>query len=174
MVDMWMHHDASWWALVLAIVALVLMIPVNLFANFMTPILKNWWATRSEGSLRKPISRLDAELQENVNKESFSRVEVISLKQRLIVGLVSVQSTNLILGAGYVGVWFMFRARQIHLPLLLGVVFVFSILVNAWNLWQINSKIRRDLRRGTERGKAELESLIGKLQKKLDERHTRD
>ena len=56
---MWIHHDAAWWALVLAIVALVLMLPVNLLANFMTPILKNWWAGRSLKTLDQRIGKLE-------------------------------------------------------------------------------------------------------------------
>ena len=59
---MWMGHDASWWALVLAIIALVLMVPANLAANFLTPVLKNWWAARSQAAIKKRIETLEKEL----------------------------------------------------------------------------------------------------------------
>jgi hypothetical protein len=61
---MWLGHSASWWGLVLAILALFLMLPANLLANFMTPILKNWWAERSRKSLELRIERLKATLTE--------------------------------------------------------------------------------------------------------------
>lgn len=60
---MWMGHDAAWWGLVLAIVALALMLPANLLANFLTPILKDWWAERSIESAKRRYKKLVIELE---------------------------------------------------------------------------------------------------------------
>jgi len=38
------------------------MLPANLLANFLTPVLKNWWAERSVASARKRVQKLEAEL----------------------------------------------------------------------------------------------------------------
>jgi hypothetical protein len=57
-----MDHDAGWWSLLVAIVALLLTIPASVGANLLTPVLKNWWAARSIVSLRKRIKSLESEL----------------------------------------------------------------------------------------------------------------
>jgi len=72
---MWLHHDASWWALALAILALILMLPVNLLANFMTPILKNWWAERSAAATRTLIEALEKQLVDHEQYKEMSEGE---------------------------------------------------------------------------------------------------
>jgi hypothetical protein len=61
---MWMGHDGAWWGLVLAVVALVLMLPANLLANFLTPLIQNWIATWGKTSLENRITKLEGELAE--------------------------------------------------------------------------------------------------------------
>jgi hypothetical protein len=63
---MWLHHDAAWWGLVLAIVGLALLLPASILANLLTPMLKNWWAERSVASTRKRIAKLEEELAQAV------------------------------------------------------------------------------------------------------------
>jgi hypothetical protein len=62
---MWLGHDLAWWSFVLAVMALVLMVPANLFANFLTPKLKDWWAERSKASLQKRIKNIEDQLTES-------------------------------------------------------------------------------------------------------------
>jgi phosphate/sulfate permease len=57
-----MHHDLAWWGTFLAVVALVLMLPVSIAANILTPILKNWWAERSDASTQKRIESIEKQL----------------------------------------------------------------------------------------------------------------
>jgi O-antigen/teichoic acid export membrane protein len=61
---MWLRHDASWWALVLAIAALVLMVPANVVSNVLTPLLLNWFATWSNAALERRIAKLENQLAE--------------------------------------------------------------------------------------------------------------
>jgi hypothetical protein len=61
---MWWHHDLAWWGVVLSIIALVLMLPVNLLANVLTPLLKNWFSTWSRTSLENRIGKLEKQLAE--------------------------------------------------------------------------------------------------------------
>jgi hypothetical protein len=76
---MWLHHDASWWALVLAILALILMYPVSLLANLTTPVLKNWWAERSVASLKKRITNLEKQLVDYEQYPELSEAETYIL-----------------------------------------------------------------------------------------------
>jgi hypothetical protein len=57
-----MHHDLAWWGTFLALLALILMLPVAVLANLLTPMLKNWWAERSVASLKKRIEKLEKQL----------------------------------------------------------------------------------------------------------------
>jgi hypothetical protein len=57
-------HNASWWGVALAIAALLLMIPANVFANALTPKVLNWWASRSKASLKERITALIKKLEE--------------------------------------------------------------------------------------------------------------
>jgi hypothetical protein len=57
-----MHHDLAWWGFVLGVLALLLMLPASIFANILTPKLKNWWAERSVAATRKRIEKLEKEL----------------------------------------------------------------------------------------------------------------
>jgi hypothetical protein len=91
---MWLHHDASWWALVLAILALLLMLPVNLLANFITPGLKNWWAQRSTSGLTDRIVRLRGNLAESMVTPLLTDTE-----NELFMGLESI--AYLIWNVGY-------------------------------------------------------------------------
>ncbi len=63
---MW-KHDLGWWGFVLAIATLILAYPLDVLAHLTTPLLKNWWASRSRLTLEERIKSLKAEL-------GFSRV----------------------------------------------------------------------------------------------------
>jgi hypothetical protein len=84
---MWLHHDSSWWALVLAILALVLMLPLNLFANLVTPILKSWWAERSAAATRKRIAALEKQLSDYELKE-LSEAEDYILRSTEVLSML--------------------------------------------------------------------------------------
>ncbi len=58
---MW-KHDLGWWGFVLAIATLILAYPLDVLAHLTTPLLKNWWASRSRLTLEERIKSLKAEL----------------------------------------------------------------------------------------------------------------
>ena len=71
----WPHYDRTTWGLILAVAALVLMIPANILSNILTEKLRNWWATRSQSSLRSRIEMLESELAELEKRPAISEVE---------------------------------------------------------------------------------------------------
>jgi len=91
----WRPHDL---ATFLAIVALVLMYPVSLVANLSKPMLRDWWATRSQASL---IKRHSALLKQ---RDELRDVPVVDEGADLILTFVGVAiatvtfSTHIILG----------------------------------------------------------------------------
>jgi hypothetical protein len=75
----WLHHDLAWWGVFLAVVALVLMLPMNLIANMMTSKLKDWWAARSRTALLKRRDKLIGE------KNAFRPDAVLSEQQDWVI-----------------------------------------------------------------------------------------
>jgi hypothetical protein len=67
-----MHHDLAWWGMFLAVLALILMLPVSIVANLLTPMLKNWWAQRSAASVRKRIEKLERQLADYEQYQELS------------------------------------------------------------------------------------------------------
>jgi hypothetical protein len=61
---MWPHKDLGWWAFVLTVVGLVLLVPASIVANLITPKLKDWWAGRSLISLTNRIVKVRRSLEE--------------------------------------------------------------------------------------------------------------
>ena|ERR1700676_3218468 len=133
---MW-GHDASWWALVLAILALVLMLPVNLLANVMTPPLKNWWAGRSSAALTERIARVKRNLvaaEKNTpltetESELFKALDSITqlvwaigyftLASLLVLGAILIPKTitqrmELIIGIAVFGTIISYRYALVH------------------------------------------------------------
>jgi hypothetical protein len=55
---MWPHKDLGWWGVVVGIACLVLTVPLNILANFLTPKLRVWWTIRSLGSGTKKLNQL--------------------------------------------------------------------------------------------------------------------
>jgi hypothetical protein len=106
---MWLHHDASWWALILAILALLLMLPVNLLANFMTPLLKDWWAGRSVNALTERISRLQSNLSALEKSSVLTETE-----STLFRGMESI--TKLIWNVGYFILAFLWIVADALIP----------------------------------------------------------
>ncbi len=68
-------HGLDWWALVLAIAALVLAYPLSVLANISSPTIKNWWAERSIAALQKRLASLEAQLNDYKENEFLSEVE---------------------------------------------------------------------------------------------------
>ena len=95
---MWLGHDASWWGLVLAIAALVLMIPANIASSVLTPILLNWLASWSSASLEKRIKKLENRLAELEKEPAIDEVQenILWSIATLRMSLLSV-STGLVL-----------------------------------------------------------------------------
>ena len=80
---MFLGHSATWWGIFLSAAAIILTIPLSVVGNLVTPALKNWWAARSEASLKKRIANLEAML---------ARCEQIPpISDAAHIGLVSMQ-----------------------------------------------------------------------------------
>jgi hypothetical protein len=61
---MWPHKELGWWASVLTVIGLVLLLPASIAANLLTPKIKNWWSERSIASLRERVEKLEKEFAE--------------------------------------------------------------------------------------------------------------
>ena len=68
-------HDLSWWSLALSILALVLMIPASILANFLTPTFVSWFLSRNKKSLDKRIAMLEQRLAELKKYPTISEAE---------------------------------------------------------------------------------------------------
>ncbi|MGC2420153.1 MAG: hypothetical protein WA405_00720 [Candidatus Acidiferrales bacterium] len=89
-----MHRDIGWWAFVLAIVALIVTYPLEVLAHLTAPRWKDWWAERSERSVRKRVEQLEEELREYEQKyKLLSEAEeyiLMSIEVGALLGGVSV------------------------------------------------------------------------------------
>ena len=72
---MWPHKELGWWGFVLAIATLILSYPIDVIAHLTSPILKNWWASRSRSALEERIKSLKAELGEMEKHPALSETE---------------------------------------------------------------------------------------------------
>jgi hypothetical protein len=86
---MFLHHDLTWWAFVLSVVALVGTYPLSLLANLTSPAIKNWWAERSAASTRKRIEKLEKELRECETYPLLGELEDAALKAIEAIGLLA-------------------------------------------------------------------------------------
>jgi uncharacterized membrane protein SirB2 len=93
-----MPKDLTEWSFVISITALVLIIPLNVASNILTPMLKNWWASRSNKELSKRIARLEKELflAEMLPVLSETEDEILIGIQRLFMHVGA--SVHLLLG----------------------------------------------------------------------------
>ncbi len=57
-----MPTDLGTWGFILSLVALVLLYPAGVLVNLTTPKIKNWWASRSQATLKKRIHILQSRL----------------------------------------------------------------------------------------------------------------
>jgi hypothetical protein len=67
--------DVNKIALVLAIVALILMYPVGVFANLTSPRIRDWYSTRSQKGLRERIVELEQRLERSRSTWTFTPAE---------------------------------------------------------------------------------------------------
>ncbi|MFZ0884838.1 MAG: hypothetical protein WAN14_15675 [Candidatus Acidiferrales bacterium] len=158
-----MHHDASWWALVLAILALVLMLPVNLLANVITPTIANYVFTRTKKSLIKRITRLEGQLAEVEKNPAITEVEnqILWGLRSIHIRIIGVESITIIVF--YFGISALADIHNQAYKLFFAFVFVILILNFAL---QIYLRYEHDFRfnRSPDRRKA-LSTEIEKLKK---------
>jgi hypothetical protein len=58
----WPHKDLAWWAFVLSVLAILAAYPIEVLAHITAPKWKNWWAERSEASMKKRVDKLEKQL----------------------------------------------------------------------------------------------------------------
>jgi hypothetical protein len=57
-----MPKDSATWSLYISIAAVILIVPLGILTNVITPKLQNWWAGRSRASLTRRVHKLRCEL----------------------------------------------------------------------------------------------------------------
>lgn len=161
---MWLHHDLGWWGVVLAIVALLLMIPASILANMITPILLNWFSMRSRRSLRNRIMRLETRLADLEKIAPIDEVqnEILWQMARIRRYLVAVQVN--IIGVVYIGVAILspdtksrtFTLFAVATMLILTLEVVLSLVITFRPSWryQRSPSVRRRIRQEIEQLKA--------------------
>jgi|SRR5580692_1391914 hypothetical protein len=162
---MWMHHDSAWW---LGIIALVLMIPANLLANFLTPVLKNWWATRSIKitSLKKRIEKLETSLSKIETIPVLTPFQHSVLRGIAQIGWLISSVGNLVIGLVIIlSVWYELAGNRIP-DFVFGLLFSFTI-AKMIVLQLTVARLASAAAMGTEKGREELRASIDKLKAKL-------
>jgi len=116
---MWLRHDASWWALVLAIAALVLMVPANVVSNVLTPLLLNWFATWSNAALERRIAKLENQLAELEKNPAIDEAQEQILWGITTLRMMALSLSSALLLIFYVGLgcWSTRQIRIQHLTL---------------------------------------------------------
>jgi hypothetical protein len=76
-------------ALILAIVALVLATPLNVAANLLTPICRDWYIGRSQSKIKKRLSEIALEITsiETLTPQDLQDAVVSSIELLLMVGV---------------------------------------------------------------------------------------
>jgi len=89
---MWLGHDLGWWSFILSVAAVILAtigIPVAIIAPLIAPKLEDWWATRSDTSIRERIATLERRLSEyERGYEQLREAEVWMLKGIQVLGIL--------------------------------------------------------------------------------------
>jgi hypothetical protein len=162
-------HDLGWWGFVLAIVALVLAYPLDVLAHLTTPVLRNWWAGRSEATLRRRILKLEQEIDSANVLPELTKFEDVALMGIKRLGLMIAMSVNFMIGVGLWIFWYVEKQHGREVPLFLVALLWVGIIMNYENYrvlmdpvstyWKIASGFKRSERTAT------LERLKKKLEK---------
>jgi hypothetical protein len=94
---MFLGHTAGWWGIALGIAAIVLMVPVGLLVNMLTPSVQNWIATWGYSSLTKRIGKLERKLSELEKFPTITEVE-----DRLLWGIEAIRISVLSAASGVI------------------------------------------------------------------------
>ena len=176
---MLLHHDLSWWSFVLAALALVLMFPASIVANLVTPRLKNWWAERSESSIRRRIEKLESELAKQEKAyPALTEAEdllLMGIEACGLIGAVGVQMLAvLIMVSGVVIVQLpkplTIGIRELGMPLT--VLAVVSLLMSTLLVFLIFSKLTRFRTDRSPRQRTAMRKSIAELKQKLGDHHS--
>jgi hypothetical protein len=104
---MWMGRDLSWWSFVLAVAALLLMLPGSMLANMLTPVFISWMGRWSEAGIRRELTKAENKLAEYEAKyEMISMTEDYALQA--LIHLTRLVFFTLQMAA----LWFFFHSRQ--------------------------------------------------------------
>jgi hypothetical protein len=94
-----MPHDLGTWAFIIALGALILAYPLDVLAHLTSPIIRDWWAARSNATLQKRRDVLSARLDKLRDVPVIDEVADQVLKAQELLMLVIGNATNLVLGA---------------------------------------------------------------------------
>jgi hypothetical protein len=167
------HHDLAWWGVFLTVAGLILMLPVAIVANILTPKLKNWWAERSITSTQKRIEALEKHLADCLSKYGqLSDGEDSILKGIVALGMFGVFSLTMVVGIFLEVVTrnnftavpqnmspFLLVEIKIQTIFILAVAFIFEYV--------IIGNIERFRQRGSHEVRKDLRKSIDKLRAKL-------
>jgi hypothetical protein len=89
-MEHFLPKDAGTWALYISVLGLILIIPLNILSNIITPKLQNWWAERSKAATRKRIEKLEQQLADYEQCQELTELEDFVLKAIEGVGILAV------------------------------------------------------------------------------------
>ena len=166
---MWLGHDLTWWGAMLGLVALLLMLPANLVANFLTPVLKDWWATRSIASLKRRINKMENTLVQVEAIPPFSPYEHCIVYGISQLGRLVMSVGSLIVGLVIIlSIWYEI-AGGVMPNVVFGALFLLTItriVIHA----RMNALLDAPLTTGTLKGREKITASIVKLKERLSQR----
>jgi hypothetical protein len=163
-----MPKDLSEWSIVISVTALLLVIPLNVVSNILTPMLKNWWATRSEASLRKRIQKLEARSSKMETLPLLSEFEAM-----LLIGIEVFIQFMMSISGMVLTLYALLRGLQ-HNPLdsltsRFILIFLFAIMAigTRWQNFFSKFRLERSLKY-REKLRKNIEGLRRKMERRTD------
>ncbi len=168
MAASWIPTDLATW---LAIIALILVVPLNFLSSWAYPKLQNWWAARSRKSLQKRIDKLKASLADMYDGRALTRSEewvllcAEQLASLIFWGAILILAVVFVLTAPLV--------RTVRHPKLLAVIIAVFVAAYRTGREYLMFEIRGLRRFAGPRTRAKLQIDIEELEAKLAAREHR-
>jgi hypothetical protein len=164
----WPAYDRTTWGLIISICALVLAFPLSLLANLLTPKIKNWWAERSEASMRKRIIKLEEELAHREEYHPvltlFETYALLGIELTLMLGAFALISFA-------ASVAFLFVNKILVVPKIQEAYAVFitvgAIVISSGVNFGVVPKISNLRQRDSPRGRNRMKNSISELKARL-------
>jgi hypothetical protein len=138
----WIPRDSGSWGVILGVLALLLMFPMGVVINLVTPVIKDWWARRSHTSLVARMKKVSAELDAMQSRSLMTDNEDL-LMATIHLGIFCVLGGVGMLTACANIAFIAFVREKSNYVFLLSAFLIVSVAVNLFTflIWQ--SFIRR-------------------------------